>query len=381
MARPASSSSLLAPAALLLAFAASASRAASPVVTLGNAAVPGTLFPVMGHGDGGYGHDPKVAKPECWSELSGCGAVSYNATLAYIQTAWAMGEKTIRIDNGLSYENVKSVGKAIADSGVPRANVFLVVKVGNPYAMGYDDITAQIKQGLLDSGTGYYDSIYVHWPTSSAKSLDPVCNAGAAFNATTCRLNSYRALVDAFHGGLAKSIGVSNYDAAQMQEIVSAGMPWPAVNQIPIHLYRSSSQMQSILFAQRHGITVNAYSPLGVPDWHVYPAPMSPTELQDPLVLSLAAKYGKSPAQILVGWLWQLGVTCNPRTLDPAHMLENLNAFEQTLTDGEVSALLASPQDWCKADSGDCEWRGWRARARARSRTQGSAHTRTLALP
>ena len=59
---------------------------------------------------------------------------------------------------------MKSVGRAIADSGLPRSIIFLVVKVGSPFAMGYDDITAQIKQGLIDSGTSYYDSIYVASP-------------------------------------------------------------------------------------------------------------------------------------------------------------------------------------------------------------------------
>ena len=338
-----------------LALLAALARAATPAVLLQNAAAPNTYFSVMGHGNGGYGHNASVARPECWSELSGCGAVSYNATRNYIATAWATGERNIRIDGGLSYENVKSVGQAIRDSGVPRANIFLVVKVGNPYAMGRADITAQIAQGLIDSGTSYYDAIYVHWPTSTAKSQDASCNPGAAFNATECRLNTYSALVDAFKAGKARSIGVSNYDAAQMQEIVDAGLPWPAVNQIPIHLYRSSSQVQTILYAQRHGILVNAYSPLGVPDWHVYPSPMSPTELQDPKVVALSAKYGKSPAQVLLGWLWQLGVASNPRTLNVAHMSENLNCFEQTLTDGEVSSLLASPQDWCTVDSGDYE--------------------------
>lgn len=310
----------------------------------------------MGHGDGAYGHNASVARPECWSELSGCGDVSYNATLQYIQTAWSLGERNIRIDNGLSYENVASVGRAIKDSGVPRANIFLVVKVGNPSAMGYDDIMSQVAAGLAASGTAYYDAIYVHWPTSSAVSLDPTCNAGAARNWTACRLNTYRALVDTWKSGKARAIGVSNYNASQMAEIVEGSdMPWPAVNQIPLHLYRSSSQVQTMLYAQRHGILVNAYSPLGVPDWHIYPAPMSATELQDPFVVALAAKYGKSPAQILIGWLWQLGVASNPRTLSVPHMIENLNAFDFTLTDGEVSRLLGSPQDWCTIDNKDYE--------------------------
>ena len=276
--------------------------------------------------------------------------------------------------------------------------------------------------------SSYYDAIYVHWPTSNAVSKDATCNAGASYNATSCRLHSWSALIDIFNAGQAKSIGVSNYNASQMAEIIDSGMLWPSILQNPIHLYRSSSQMQAITYAQRHGIVVNAYSPrecifanvqatctclhapprlpspphththtqthsftyayrtllvarecrtqysyaffssrisfrvcstpacvyaVGVPDWHVYPAPMSPTELQDPLVVQLAAKYGKSAAQVLIGWLWQgFGITCNPRTLSVPHMIENLNAFEHSLTDGEVSGLLASPQDWCTLDSG-----------------------------
>ena len=85
-----------------LALAASAARAASPTVTLGNAAAPGTVFPVMGQGNGGYGHDPNVSRPECWSELSGCGNTSYMATLRYLELAYTAGEKMIRLDGGLS---------------------------------------------------------------------------------------------------------------------------------------------------------------------------------------------------------------------------------------------------------------------------------------
>ena len=82
---------------------------------------------------------------------------------------------------------------------------------------------------------------------------------------------------------------------------------------------------------------------------------MAPTELQDPNVLALAAKYGKSPAQVLIQFLWSLGITSNPRTLNGAHMAENLGAFDFALTDGEVNTLLASPQDWCSLDKGDYE--------------------------
>lgn len=142
-----------------------------------------------------------------------------------------------------------------------------------------------------------------------------------------------------------------------MQEIISAGMLWPAVNQFPIHLYRSSTQMNSISFSQRHGIVVNSYSPLGVPDWQEFntSAGMSVTQLVDPVVTAIATKYGKSPAQIIIAWHYALGMCPNPRTIDPAHMTENLLAYSITLTDGEVNALTSRPQAWCSVQPGDYE--------------------------
>ena len=75
----------------------------------------------------------------------------------------------------------------------------------------------------------------------------------------------------ALDGGKARAVGVANYDSAQLQEMADAGMPLPAVNQIPVHLYRSSTQKDTIAYCNAHNITVNAYSPLGIPDWHAFP--------------------------------------------------------------------------------------------------------------
>ena len=269
--------------------------------------------------------------------------------------AAAAGETLIRIDNADSYDNLGSVGRAMQDSGVPRANIFLTSKTGSPYPLGYDDTMSQFANVLKTQMVSYVDLLLIHWPQSSGTSLDPACNSGG--NATLCRLNTWRAYVDIFNQGKARAIGVSNYDPSQMQEILDAGMLVPAVNQIPIHLYRSSTQMNSISFAQRHGMVVNPYSPLGVPDWQSFntSAGMSATQLVDPVVLAIAAKYGKSPAQIIIAWHYALGMVPNPRTINPAHMLENLQAYTIALTDGEVNALTSRPQAWCSVQPGDYE--------------------------
>lgn len=225
-----------------------------------------------------------------------------------------------------------------------------------------------------------------------------------------CRLTTWAALVDIYNAGGARSIGVSNYNKSQLEEIVTAGMPLPAINQIPIHIYRcvcdwllpwascllaclhwrsfvggraadaecwsaaapcassspslhsghlrtvvcrSSSQLETIEYCQRNGITVNAYSPLGVPDWHVFPAAggMAATALQDPVVTAVAQVHGRTPAAVMINWLWQQGIVTNPRTVRPEHMLDNLNAYNFTLSDAEVALLSSRPQDWCSVDS------------------------------
>ena len=198
----------------------------------------------------------------------------------------------------------------------------------------------------------------VHWPQESGTSKDATCNGGAGGNMTQCRLNTWRAYTEIFNAGQARAIGVSNYAPAHLQEIIDAGMLLPAVNQIPVHIYRSSTQMNTISFSQRHNIVVNTFSPLGVPDWQSFntSAGMSVTPLEDPVVLSIAAKYGKSPAQINIAWHYSLGMLPNPRTISVAHMLENLQvAGAVTLTDGEVNALTSRPQAWCSVQPGDYE--------------------------
>jgi diketogulonate reductase-like aldo/keto reductase len=378
---------------VLAAAGSAAALATSPAVLLGNAAAPGVYMPVTGLGTGGYcakGQPGPSGQCECWGESDGCGATSYNATLAYLQLAWSMGERNIRIDNADSYDNLGSVGKAIADSGVPRANIFLTTKTGSPFPLGFDDTMSQFSNVLTTMGVSYVDLCLcvrslsprrscprptptiltpfelarfehflrsIHWPQESSTSKDATCNPGASQNATECRLNTWRAYVDIFKSGKARAIGISNYDPSQMQEIIDAGMPLPAVNQIPIHIYRSSTQMNSISFSQRHGIAVNSYSPLGVPDWQSFntSAGMSLTALQDPVVTAVAAKHGASPAQVLSAWHYSLGLLPNPRTLNPAHMKENLLAYTITISDAEVNLLTSRPQAFCSVMAGDYE--------------------------
>lgn len=342
---------------LLLALACLAHGATPPpTVLLKNAAQAGVLMPVMGLGTGAYGSDPRTPRPECWS-VSACPGVAYNATLAFLATAAAGGAgANVRIDAANNYNDQAAIGAAIAASGLPRASVFVTTKVGDNYPLGYDEVTAQFAAALTAMNVSYVDLALIHWPQNKAPSSDPACNANGGAGNATCRLNSWRALVDVFNAGRARAIGVSNYNSSELQEIVDAGLPVPALNQIPLNIYRSSTQAATALTCARWGIALNAYSPLGVPDWHAFPTGatgMSATTLADPVVAGIARAHNRTAAAVMINWLWfGLGAVTNPRTRDPAHMAENLFvSYDFRLTDGEVNALSSRPQSWCSVDN------------------------------
>ena len=292
-----------------------------PVVRLGNAAAPNMTMPMTGLGTGGYGHSSTPSPssyPECWSDDAGCGPWVRNATATYLKLSASISPSTqIRIDNANTYNDVDNVGIGMVDSRVPRSDIFLLSKTGSGQAMGFEDTLDQFDALLAAGGYSYVDALLIHWPTSSAPSKEPSCVTGApTYDAKACRLATWRAYVTIFKSGRALAIGVSNYNSTHLQEIMDAGLPLPSINQIPYNLYRSSSWTDTVAWCLRNGVTVNSYSPFGVPDAHQYPTSsgMSATLLQDPVLADIAQAHGRLPAEILSAWFAALGIPFNPRT-------------------------------------------------------------------
>eukprot|EP00043_Microstomoeca_roanoka_P005898 m.58781 g.58781 ORF g.58781 m.58781 type:complete len:389 (+) comp13175_c0_seq1:94-1260(+) len=330
-----------------------------PTVALFNTAEKGMRMPAIGLGTGGYNSNPAVGYngyPECWAETTGCGNYTKTAVLAWLKSGGR------RLDCANSYQNQQAVGEAMRESGVPRNEIFLLQKVGPSLPLGYQDALDQFEQIKSDMQVTYVDMLLVHWPTprpsagnvtsNQTESKDPYCQSKSpSYNETMCRLSTWKALVQIFNAGGARAIGVSNYNISHFQEIINAGLPLPSLTQNPYHLYRSLTQNALKAFTFTHNITFLGYSPLGVPDWHKFPEPqMSPTPLQDPVVLNLAKRYNKTPAQILIQWEWQMGVPVNPRSMNEQHMIENLAAYDFILEPADVEQLLSRPQDYCTVD-------------------------------
>jgi diketogulonate reductase-like aldo/keto reductase len=94
------------------------------------------------------------------------------------------------------------------------------------------------------------------------------------------------------------------------------------------------------------------YSPFGVPDYKVYPPALpAANQLNDPVVVSIAARLGATPAQVILAWMWQLGIPTNPRSMNPQHMKDNLGAYGFSLNQTEMHLMSTRPQDFCSFDS------------------------------
>ncbi len=354
-------------AAGLIALALSGTHAGVPSVALRNAAQPGLTMPAIGLGTGAYSDNPLGydVYPQCWVTSAGCGAWVERAVSEFI----SVGGR--RIDSANSYQNQVSVGNAlaaaIAAGNVTRGELFVLSKVGPSNPLGYNDSLAQFDGILRDLQTPYVDALLVHWPWESASkgnvtnnatvSTDPLCNrTSAAYSEAGCRLSTWRAVVDIWRSGRALAIGVSNYNVSHFEEIAAAGLPLPSLTQSPFHLYRSATQMDLVDYCLAHDIVFLGYSPFGVPDYKVYPTAggvlPAANQLQDPVVLAAAAAHGATPAQVLLAWQWALGIPANPRSMNATHMADNLAAYDLVLTQEEIDALSARPQDMCAFDPG-----------------------------
>ena len=188
------------------------------------------------------------------------------------------------------------------------------------------------------------------WPTcagdcnTTGVSTDPPCMWGSAsYDETQCRLSTWRALVSIWQSGGAKSIGVSNYNSTQLQEIADAGLPMPAVVQNPFNIGHSSAEMATLTYCNAHNITFNGYSPFGVPDHKTWPAYPS-TMLNDPVALAIGAAHGRTAAEVMLAWQWSLGIVVNPRSQNAAHMWDNLNYMDIELSASEIQQLASRPQ-------------------------------------
>jgi methylglyoxal/glyoxal reductase len=214
------------------------------------------------------------------------------------------------IDTAMIYRNERGVGRAIRECGVPREELFITTKAWN------DDIRANRIDAACDESLGllgldYLDLYLLHWPINGHHA------------------EAWRAMETIHRSGRARSIGLSNYMIPHLEEIKATAEIQPAVNQIEFHPYLQSPALCD--YCRNHGIQLTAWSPL-----------MHGGELlQDPVLQGIAARHGKTVAQVILRWNLQFGVTTIPKSTQPSRILENASVFDFALDAADMQAMAA----------------------------------------
>lgn len=219
------------------------------------------------------------------------------------------------IDTAAMYQNEAAVGDAIRASGIPREDIFVTSKLWNS-DHGYDEALAAFEATLERLGFDYLDLYLIHWPLVSDSRI----------------AETWRAFEKLYHDGRVKVIGVSNFLPAHLDELRASATVQPTVLQIELHPTFTQNELRN--YARRHDIQVESWFPLGG-------RANGQRLLELPKLASIAAKYSKTTAQIILRWHTQLGLVPLPGSSNPEHIKANADIFDITLTDDELAAITA----------------------------------------
>ena len=221
------------------------------------------------------------------------------------------------VDTAQIYRNEVGVGQAIADSDLAREDIFLTTKIWND-KHDYDLAKASIEESLEKLGVDYVDLLLIHWPNPKAQREQDAWKAG---NAAT-----WKAMEEAYRAGKVRAIGVSNFMIHHLEALLETAEIKPQVNQVL--LAPGCTQEDLVSFCRQHDILLEAYSPLG-----------TGSIFENPVVQNLAAKYGKSIAQVALRWSLQKGFLPLPKSVTPNNIEANLQIFDFELSEEDVDKL------------------------------------------
>jgi len=244
------------------------------------------------------------------------------------------------IDCAYAYGNEGEVGKALKhlfDSGkVTRNDLVITGKLWNT-RHNPADVKPSVKESLDNLGLDYLDIYLIHWPTCFKAGADnfPKDASGNILYDNVQHLDTWKALEACVDEGLIKSIGLSNFNSVQIQNILDNCRIKPAVLQVEVNLY--FQQHKLVKFCQERGIAVVSYSSFGSPKrpWAKEEQP----QLDDPVLLQVAQRLGKSPAQVVLRWLIQRNVGVIPKSVTPTRIVDNSKIWDFVLSDEDVKLL------------------------------------------
>ena len=239
------------------------------------------------------------------------------------------------IDCASIYKNEPEIGQAfnkVFSSGkVAREDIFITSKLWNTEHHP-DNVEAACRKTLADLQLDYLDLYLIHWGIAFAHSddLEPVRD-GMVITEPVSMQDTWRAMENLVEKGLVKSIGVANFTAPMIVDLLTYAKVKPVMNQIEIHPYHSQSEL--VAYCQKQQIQVTAYSPLG----SFVDLPAKP--IKDQVVIDIATTHHKTPAQVLLRWSLQRGLIAIPKSVNLGHVAENIDVFDFKLSAAEMDQI------------------------------------------
>lgn len=234
---------------------------------------------------------------------------------AYASVVAALDLGYRHIDTADKYGNHREVGRAIAEGGVPRTELFVTTKLWRE-DLGPAALDAAVSRFLEELGLDHIDQLLIHWPNPEFPAAD-----------TLAAMAKWR------ERGIVRSLGVSNFTVRHLEEALQCGVAIDA-NQVELHPSLPQSELRS--FCAEHGITVVAYTPLA-----------KGHDLEIPLITELAARYGRSPAQVILAWIMAKGMVALTRSSNRERIADNFRAVELILDEADIARIdsLGLPPD------------------------------------
>lgn len=227
-------------------------------------------------------------------------------TINAVKTAFEMGVR--HIDTAHAYQNERSVGKAVKESGIPREEIWITTKLW-PSEYGEGKTSNAIDKMLKRLDTGYIDLLLLHQQFGDY-------------------IGAYNDMQKAVKDGRVKSIGLSNFESERLEEVLAMAEIPPSVLQVECHPYYQQNELKKRI--KKYGTVIESWYPIGHGDKNL---------INEPLFTKLGQKYGKTNVQIILRWHIQEGTIVFPRSTNPAHIKENFEIFDFELTEEEMNEI------------------------------------------
>lgn len=214
------------------------------------------------------------------------------------------------LDSAVNYENEGAVGKAVRMSGVKREEIRITSKLPGRHHKK-PNVTWCIEESVQRMGLDYIDLYLIHWPNPSQKLF----------------VEAWEGMIEARERGLVRSIGVSNFLPEHLDELIAKTGVAPSVNQIELHPYFNQAEQRAADKAR--GVLTQAWTPIG----------KGTALLAESIIVDIAAKHGRTPAQVVLRWHVQLGVLPIPKSANASRRMENLKVEGFELDDADMAAI------------------------------------------